>query len=201
MAGDDVVPYTRSGDHILFSLEGEVIEFAPAAEIEAILAALAEPDTAPDAEPGDAPGDEPNDEPNDEPGDAPNDEPGDEPNDEPGDVPNDEPAPGTDVTEEPPAITEDVLMGSWTLTHTRFMGADVPVDQKSTTLSLVFNEDGSVVELVDGSPNELEWVIREDGKVVVMEADVEKYVLTFDGTALIAETGIEGVENIFEKDA
>lgn len=161
--GENTLPYTREGDHILFTLGDESIEFAPAAEVEAILASLAEPETKIGTEP--------------------------------------ETEPDTETTEEPPAITEASLLGSWTLTRTRLMGAEVPVDQRNATLSLVFNEDGSAVELVDGAPTEMEWTIREDGKVVVTEADAEKYVLTFDGTVLVGETGIEGVENIFEKDA
>ena len=35
--GGESVPYTREGDHILISIEGESIEFAPAAEMEALL--------------------------------------------------------------------------------------------------------------------------------------------------------------------
>ena len=139
------IPYTRQGDHILFAMGKETIEFAPASEVDVLLG-----DTS--AEKGSV-------------------------------VP-----------------TAEVLVGSWTLTKTKILGTEVPADQKNTTLSLVFNENGSAIELVDGTPNELEWTIREDGKVSLTEAGNEKYVLTYDGTVLTVDAGTNSVEMIFEKD-
>ena len=37
---EESIPYTREGDHIVLAMDGESIEFAPAAEIEAALAEL-----------------------------------------------------------------------------------------------------------------------------------------------------------------
>ncbi|MBQ6147036.1 MAG: hypothetical protein IJI82_08390, partial [Clostridia bacterium] len=99
------------------------------------------------------------------------------------------------------AFTASDLIGSWTLTKTRFMGTEIPTDEKSVTLSLVLNEGGVAVQLLDGAPSELEWTIREDGKVSVTEAGAEKYVLTYENGMLVAGTVAEGLEMIFERDA
>lgn len=177
------IPYTREGDHILFTIESESIEFAPAAEVEAMIASLTAPETTEPAEPA-----------------------------QPAETTETTETPETTETSETPEATEtgtepagpaaptaaDVL-GSWTLTKTRLMGTEIPADQKSALLSLVFNEDGTVIELVDGAPTELEWSLTEDGKVLVTEAGVERYVLTYDGTALLA-IAAEGVEMVFERD-
>lgn len=169
IAGEDSVPYTWKGDHLIFSIGDESIEFAPAAEIEAMLAAM----EAPQGEP---------------PADTPDTQ-------EPSDQPQSSGSEGT------AAFTASDLIGSWTLTKTRFMGTEIPTDEKSVTLSLVLNEGGVAVQLLDGAPSELEWTIREDGKVSVTEAGAEKYVLTYENGMLVAGTVAEGLEMIFERDA
>ena len=178
ISGEDSIPYTWKGDHLIFSIGDESIEFAPAAEIEAMLAAMETPQGEPPADIPDTPA-----------------------TPEPSDQPQPSEAPQTSGSEGTAALSASDLIGSWTLTKTRFMGTEIPTDEKSVTLSLVFNEGGVAVELVDGSPTELEWTIREDGKVSVTEAGVEKYVLTFENGALIAGTVAEGLEMIFERDA
>ena len=92
-------------------------------------------------------------------------------------------------------------MGSWTFTKARVMGLEVSAADAGTEMSLVLNEDGSVIILTDGSPVEYEWTIREDGKVALNLADAEDYLLSFNGKELKLSVGVEGMEMIFEKDA
>ena len=79
------------------------------------------------------------------------------------------------------------------------MGIEISAADAGTEMSLVLNEDGSVIVLTDGSPAEYEWTIREDGKVAMNLADSEEYLLTYNGTELKLSVGVEGMEMIFEK--
>ena len=79
------------------------------------------------------------------------------------------------------------------------MGMEVSAADAGTEMSLVLNEDGSVIVLTDGSPVEYEWTIREDGKVVMNLADAEEFLLSYNGTELKLNVGVEGMEMIFEK--
>lgn len=94
------------------------------------------------------------------------------------------------------------LVGSWTLTKAVTMGVEAPASTMDTSRALVLNEDGSAVLLTDGSPTELEWELVEGQKVSLKDADVEQYVLTYDGASLILSMGLEGgMDLVFEKDA
>ena len=141
------IPYTREGDHVLITMEGESIEFAPAAEVEAALAELNNAEQK-----------------------------------------NDSVIP-----------TPEELIGTWTFTKARIMGMEVSAADAGTEMSLVLNEDGSVIVLTDGSPVEYEWTIREDGKVAMNLADAEEFLLSYNGTELKLNVGVEGMEMIFEK--
>ena len=146
---EEDIPYTREGDHILLTMEGDSIEFAPAAEVEAALAALNT----------------------------------------------------SEANDDSIVPTVEDLVGSWTFTKARVMGLEVSAADAGTEMSLVLNEDGSVIILTDGSPVEYEWTIREDGKVALNLADAEEYLLSFNGKELKLSVGVEGMEMIFEKDA
>ena len=95
--------------------------------------------------------------------------------------------------------TAEELIGTWTFTKARIMGIEISAADAGTEMSLVLNEDGSVIVLTDGSPAEYEWTIREDGKVAMNLADSEEYLLTYNGTELKLSVGVEGMEMIFEK--
>lgn len=144
---EESIPYTREGDHILLTMEGDSIEFAPAAEVEAALAALNT----------------------------------------------------SEANDDSIVPTVEDLVGSWTFTKARVMGLEVSAADAGTEMSLVLNEDGSVIILTDGSPVEYEWTIREDGKVVMNLADAEEFLLSYNGTELKLNVGVEGMEMIFEK--
>ena len=142
IGNDEAVAYARNGDHIILSEGEEIVEFAPAAEIEALIEKM---------------------------------------------------------NAGPVTPTAEDLAGTWNLTKAKAMGLEVSAEQMGTVVSLVFNEDGTVIELNDGTPNELEWTILEDGRVAVTFVDEEKYVLTFNGTMLTYSI-VDGVEMIFEKE-
>ena len=129
-------------------MEGESIEFAPAAEVEAALAALNT----------------------------------------------------SEANDDSIVPTVEDLVGSWTFTKARVMGLEVSAADAGTEMSLVLNEDGSVIILTDGSPVEYEWTIREDSKVALNLADAEEYLLSFNGKELKLSVGVEGMEMIFEKE-
>ena len=147
-ANDETIPYTREGTHILITAGEDVIEFAPAAEVEALLAELS--------------------------------------------------AQENDVKTVIPTVEE--LAGSWTFTKAKALGLEIPASEIGTSLTLVLNEDGTVTRLADGTPDELMWVIQEDGRVSLTVADEEIYALTYDGTVLTLDTGVNGMEMIFEKE-
>ena len=147
-ANDETIPYTREGTHILITAGEDVIEFAPAAEVEALLAELS--------------------------------------------------AQENDVKTVIPTVEE--LAGSWTFTKAKALGLEIPASEIGTSLTLVLNEDGTVTRLADGTPDELTWVIQEDGRVSLTVADEEIYALTYDGTVLTLDTGVNGMEMIFEKE-
>lgn len=142
------IPYTREGDHILIAMDGESVEFAPAAEVEAQLAEL-----------------------------------------------------NSEKKEEAVTPTAEELIGTWTFTKTRIMGMEISAADVGTEMSLVVNEDGSVIVLTDGTPVVYEWQIREDGKVGMTMADSEEYLLTYNGKELKLVMGAEGMEMIFEKNS
>ena len=148
IVNEESIPYTREGDHILLTMEGDSIEFAPAAEVEAALAALNT----------------------------------------------------SEANDDSIVPTVEDLVGSWTFTKARVMGLEVSAADAGTEMSLVLNEDGSVIILTDGSPVEYEWTIREDGKVALNLADAEEYLLSFNGKELKLSVGVEGMEMIFEKE-
>ena len=129
-------------------MEGDSIEFAPAAEVEAALAALNT----------------------------------------------------SEANDDSIVPTVEDLVGSWTFTKARVMGLEVSAADAGTEMSLVLNEDGSVIILTDGSPVEYEWTIREDSKVALNLADAEEYLLSFNGKELKLSVGVEGMEMIFEKE-
>lgn len=143
---DETIAYTRNGEHIVVSEGEEIVEFAPAAEIEELIAQL-----------------------------------------------------NAAATAEPVTPTVEELIGNWNLTKARALGLEVTAEQMGSVVSLVFHEDGTAIELEDGTPNELEWTILEDGRVSVTFAGVEKYVLTYNGTVL-TYTVADGLDMIFEKE-
>ena len=98
------------------------------------------------------------------------------------------------------APTAEALVGSWTFTKARAMGMEIPASMMGTEMSLVLGEDGTAVLLADGSPTELEWTIREDGRVALMALDEEIFLMSYDGSVLILTTVSDSVEMIFEKD-
>ena len=99
------------------------------------------------------------------------------------------------------APTTEALVGSWTFTKARAMGMEIPASMMGTEMALVLSEDGSATLLTDGSPTEMAWTIEGDGRVSLFVDGAEIFVLRYDGTALILDTGAEAVEMVFEKDA
>ena len=147
-ADEETIPYTREGTHILITAGEDVIEFAPAAEVEALVAE----------------------------------------------------AGSSEKSAETVIPTVEDLAGSWTFTKAKALGLEIPASEIGTSLTLVLNEDGTVTRLADGTPDELTWVIQEDGRVSLTVADEEIYAMTYDGTVLILDTGVNGMEMIFEKE-
>ncbi len=148
-ANEETIPYTREGDHIVIAIGDESIEFAPAAEVEALIAEMAA---------------------------------------------------GSQKGEPVVPVAEE-LVGSWTLTKARAMGVEIPASMMGTEMSLVLSEEGTAILMADGSPTELEWAIREDGKVDLTAAGTEIFSLVYDGTVLVLVTESDSVEMVFEKDA
>ena len=146
----ETIPYTRENGHITVTIEGQSLEFAPAEEMEALLAQAS--------------------------------------------------GAGEKTVSEPVTPTVEDLLGTWTFTKARVMGIDLPADLVGTELSMVFNDDGSVILLSDGSPMEYEWSIREDGLVALSVAGEEEVALTFDGTVLSVVAVTDSMEMIFERE-
>lgn len=95
--------------------------------------------------------------------------------------------------------TAEELLGTWTFTKAIAMGIEVPAEEMGTAMSLVFNDDGSAIMLMDGAPVEYAWTMLEDGKVSLTVADEEAYALIYDGTALTVDVA-NALEMIFERD-
>ena len=146
----EAIPFTRENGHIVVTIEGQSLEFAPAEEMEALLAQAS--------------------------------------------------GAGEKTVSEPVTPTVEDLLGTWTFTKARVMGIDLPADLVGTELSMVFNDDGSVILLSDGSPMEYEWSIREDGLVALSVAGEEEVALTFDGTVLSVVAVTDSMEMIFERE-
>ena len=144
------VPYTREGDHIVLNIEGEAIEFIPAAEFEALLGGA---DTETESQ----------------------------------------------TTTETTTADANGLVGSWTFTKAKAMGMEIPASMMGTTMSIVLREDGTAVLTTDDSSNDLEWIVQDDGTVILSVAGTEVFTVIFDGTFLTLDTGA-GVEMVFEKD-
>ena len=142
------VPCTREGDHRLVTIRGRAIEFAPAAEVEALLGAAAAEDTKTEAD----------------------------------------------------LSASGSLVGAWALTKIRSMGIEIPGSMVGVDLVLTLNADGSAVLTSADESMEMEWLVGEDGQLVLSVAGEEGFILSLDGPELRLYLE-EDIAWVFEKDA
>ena len=102
-------------------------------------------------------------------------------------------------TEAQTSITEDVAVGTWSLTKARVGTTEVPVSMIGMEMAFVFEEGGKASMISDGQTTDgAEWSIR-DGEIVLGAGGTELYTLTYDGTALTLHESNSGADLIFEK--